>query len=44
MYKTVNKKYGKLPAKLAEDTSWNKTCVYLTGPYKIIRKGKVPLI
>ena len=43
-YKTVNKKYGKLPAKLVEETPWKKLCVYLIGPYKILRKGKYPLI
>ena len=32
-------KYGKLPAKLAEETPWNKLCVDLIGPYKIRRKG-----
>ena len=42
--KTVNKKYGKLPAKLAEETPWNKLCVDLIGPYKIRIKGKEPLI
>ena len=43
-YKTVNKKYGKLPAKLAEETPPNKLCVDLIGPYKIRIKGKDPLI
>ena len=38
--KRSNKKYGKLPAKLAEDIPWNKICVYLIGPYGIIIKGK----
>ena len=37
-------KYSKLPAKLAEETLWNKICVELIGPYKILRKGKEPLI
>ena len=37
-------KYGKLPAKLAEETPWNKLCVYLIGPYKIRSKRKEPLI
>ena len=37
-------KYGKLPAKVAEETPWNKLCVDLKGPYKIGRKGKEPLI
>ena len=42
-YKTVNKKYGKVPAKLAEETTWNKLYVYLIGPYKIRRKGEEPI-
>ena len=33
-------KYSKLPAKLAEETPWNKLCVDLIGPYKIRRKGE----
>ena len=43
-YKTFNKKYGKLPAKLAEETPWNKICVDIIGPYKICRKGRYNLI
>ena len=43
-YKTVHKKYSKLPAKLVEETPWNKLCVDLIGPYKILIKGKEPLI
>ena len=39
-FKTVNKKYVKLPAKLAEETPWNKLCVDLIVPYKIHIKGK----
>ena len=35
MYKMVNKNYGELPAKLADEIPWNKLCVYLIGPYKI---------
>ena len=42
--KTVNKKYGKPPAKIAGETPWNKLCVDLIGPYKIRRKGKEALI
>ena len=38
--KKSNEKYGKLPAKLAEEIPWNKLCVYLIGPYFIRRKGK----
>ena len=37
-------KNGKLPAKLAEETSWNKLCVYIIGPYRIRINGKMPLI
>ena len=29
---------------LVDETSWNKLCVDLIGPCKIIRKGKDPLI
>ena len=43
-YKTTSKKNGKLPAKMAEETPWNKLCVYLIGPYKILIKVKEPLI
>ena len=43
-YKTVNKKNGKIPAKLAEETLWNKLCVDIIGPYKILGKGKEPII
>ena len=42
--KTVNKKYGKLPDKLAKETPWNKLCVDLIAPYKIRRKGKYTII
>ena len=38
--KLLNKKYGKLPAKLSEEISLNKICVNLIGPYVIIIKGK----
>ena len=38
--KQSNKKYGKLPAKLAEKIPWNKICVDLIGPYVIQRKVK----
>ena len=31
-------KYGKLPAKEAEEIPWKKICVYLIGPYVIRRK------
>ena len=33
--KRSNKKYGKLPAKLAEEIPWNKLCLDLIGPYVI---------
>ena len=42
--KWSTKKYGKLPAKMAEETPCNKLCVDIIGPYKIRRKGKEPLI
>ena len=31
--KRSTKKNGKLPAKLAEETPWNKLCVDLIGPH-----------
>ena len=37
-------KYGKLPAKLADETLWNKLYVDIIGPYKIRIKKKKPLI
>ena len=37
--KWSNKKYGKLPAKEAEEIPWNKLWVDLIGPYTIQRKG-----
>ena len=36
--KRSNIKYGTSPAKLDEEIPWNKLCVYLIGPYVIIRK------
>ena len=44
MYKTVSKKNGKVPSKMAEETPRNKICVDLIGPSKIRRIGKEPLI
>ena len=38
--KLSNKKYGKLPDKLAEEIPWNKLCVDLIGTYDIRIKGK----
>ena len=38
-----HKKYGKLRAKIPEETAWNKLCIALIIPYKIRRKGKEPL-
>ena len=35
------KKYGKLPAKLAEEIPWNKICVDLISPYKYTEKGNI---
>ena len=43
-YKTVNKKYGELTAKLSEEIPWNKLFVDIIDPYKIPRKGREPLI
>ena len=37
-------KYGKIPAKLAEETLRNKLCVDLIGPYNIRGKDKEPMI
>jgi hypothetical protein len=37
------KKYGHLPAKVAESEPWEILCVDLIGPYTIKRKGKEPL-
>ena len=37
-------KYGKIPAKLAQETPWNKLFLYLILRYKICRKGKYFLI
>jgi hypothetical protein len=41
--KTTNQKYGKLPAKLAEENPWDTLCVDLIGPYKIQRKRKTDI-
>ena len=38
--KRSNKKYSKLPAKLAEEIPWNKIFVDLIGPYTIKINGK----
>ena len=38
--KRSNKKYGKLPGKLAEEIPWNTLCVDIIGPYFIIRQVK----
>ena len=38
--KWSHKKYGKSPAKLAEEIPWNKICIYLIGPYVIRSKAK----
>ena len=38
--KLSNTKYGKLPAKEADDIPCNKLCVYLIDPYVIRRKGQ----
>ena len=34
----------KLPAKVEGETTWNKQCVDIIGPYKIRQIGKDPLI
>ena len=36
--KWSNKKYGKLPSKLAEEIPWNTFCVDIIEPYAIQRK------
>jgi hypothetical protein len=41
--KITNQKYGKLPAKTAEENPWDTLCVDLIGPYKIQCKGKEDL-
>jgi hypothetical protein len=41
--KLTNQKYGKLPAKLAEENPWDTPCVDLAGPCKMERKGKKDL-
>ena len=38
--KRSNIKYGKLPAKEAEEIPRSKLCLYIIGPYVIIRKGQ----
>ena len=38
MYKTVNKRYDKIPAKLADEIACNKLYVYIIFTYKY--KGK----
>ena len=40
----VNKNYGKLPTKVAEEIPCNKVCVDLIDPYKIRHRGKETLI
>ena len=41
--KRTNKKYGKLPPKVAETKPWEHLCVDLIGPYTVQREGKKPL-
>ena len=43
-YKMVNKKYGKLPAEVAEETPRNKLCLDLISHNKILCRGKDALI
>ena len=40
----VTKKHGKMTAKVAEETPWNKLCVDFIGPYKIRHRLKEMLI
>ena len=43
--KRNSKKYGKLPAKIAESNPWEKLCVDMIGPYTIKDKnGKVHIL
>ena len=42
--KNVNKKYGKVPTNLVDETLWNKLCVDLIVRYKICMKGEENLI
>ena len=37
--KLSNKKYGKVPSKLAEEIPWDKLCVHLIETYILRRKG-----
>ena len=37
------KRYGHLPAKVAEGNPWEQLCVDLIGPYTVERKGRKPL-
>ena len=41
---SLTKKYGELPAKLSEGILWNKLCVDITVPYKILIQGREPII
>ena len=38
-----NKKKGKFPVKLADQILWNKLCLYLIDPCKILIEIKCPL-
>ena len=41
--KKQKKKYGHVPAKIAESQPWEHLCVDMIGPYQIRRKGKKAL-
>jgi hypothetical protein len=41
--KPTNQKHSELPAKAAEENTWDTSCVNLIGPCKIERKGKQDL-
>ena len=43
-YNRLNKKYVKLPDKVAEEKLWNKLCVDLIDPYKTFQIWKEPII
>lgn len=41
--KTIDKKYGHLPAKIAEVVPWQTLCVDLIGPYTLGKKNKLTI-
>ena len=42
--KNGQQKNGKFTTKLTEKIPWNKLCVVLISPYKMIIKGREPII